>query len=226
MLSNMIKNTNTGKLLTTVNYTEDVGMSALPDAYKKMTETDYLAFERQSEIKHEFMAGEAYAMSGASEAHNLITTSVIAVLYNQLRGRSCKVYPSDMKVRTPATGSYAYPDITVICGEARFADDQHDVLFNPTMIIEVMSPSTERYDRGQKFQHYREIESLQEYILIAQDSPRIERFARQENLFWQFNDAHGMDASLELSSIGCTLTLVEIYEQVTFVAAEDERQSE
>ncbi|MBN1563081.1 MAG: Uma2 family endonuclease [Anaerolineae bacterium] len=157
-----------------------------------MTGADYLAFERTSTIKHEFIAGEVYAMSGASEAHNLITGSTYAALYNQLRGRSGKVYPSDMKVRTPATGSYTYPDITVLCGEARFADDERDVLLNPTVIIEVMSPATERYDRGRKFQHYREIRSLQEYILIAQDAPHIERFVRQEGGFWQFSeDAQG-----------------------------------
>jgi Uma2 family endonuclease len=201
-------------------------MSALPETHRQMTEAEYLALERSSQVKHEFMAGEVYAMSGASEPHNLITTSTIAILYNQLRGRPCKVYGSDMKVRTPATGSYAYPDITVVCGEAHFADDQRDVLLNPTVIIEVISPSTERYDRGRKFQHYRELKSLQEYILIAQDSPRIERFVRQENLFWQFNEAHGIDAALELSSIGCTLTLAEIYEQVSFEPEQAEGQDE
>lgn len=201
-------------------------MSALPEAHRQMTEAEYLALERSGQVKHEFMAGEVYAMSGASEPHNLITTSTIAILYNQLRGRPCKVYPSDMKVRTPATGSYAYSDITVVCGEAHFADDQRDVLLNPTVIIEVISPSTERYDRGRKFQHYRELKSLQEYILIAQDSPRIERFVRQENLFWQFNEAHGIDAALELSSFGCALTLAEIYEQVSFEPEQNEGQDE
>jgi Uma2 family endonuclease len=187
-------------------------MSALPE--QQMTEADYLAFERSSTIKHEFIVGEVYAMSGASEAHNLITGSAYAMLYNQLRGRACKIYPSDMKVRTPATGSYAYPDVTVVCGEAHFADDQRDVLLNPTVIIEVMSPTTERYDRGRKFQHYRELPSLQEYVLIAQDDSHIERFVRQEGGFWQFSEARGLESSLELSSIACTLTLAEVYEQV------------
>ena len=201
-------------------------MSALPDVHRGMTEAEYLALDRNSTIKHEFMTGEVYAMSGASEAHNLITASTIAVLYNQLRSRSCRVYPSDMKVRTPATGSYAYPDITVVCGEALFADDQRDILLNATLIIEVMSPTTERYDRGRKFQHYRELKTLQEYILMAQDSPHMERFLQQGKGFWQFSEVRGLDASLELSSIECTLSLAEVYEQITFASEQDEGQSE
>ena len=189
-------------------------MSALPQM--QMTESEYLALERSSEIKHEFIAGELYAMSGASETHNLIASSTNAMLYNQLRGRPCKIYHSDMKVRTPATRSYTYPDITVVCGEAQIADDQRDILLNPTVIIEILSPTTERYDRGKKFQHYREIPSLQEYVLIAQDSPRVERFVRQEGGFWQFSDTHGLEASLALDSIACTQHLAEIYEQVSF----------
>lgn len=196
-------------------------MSAIPNAHRGMTEAEYLQLERGSEIKHEFIAGAVYALSGASEAHNLITSSTIAALVHALRGRPCKVYPSDMKIRTPATGSYAYPDITVMCGEARFLDDQRDVLLNPTVIIEVLSPSTERHDRGRKFQHYRELESLQEYILMAQDSPHVERFMRQEAVFWQFSEARGLDAALEIASIGCTLALADIYAQVTFPSAED-----
>jgi Uma2 family endonuclease len=201
-------------------------MSALPETHKRMSEAEYLAFERDNQIKHEFLDGEVYAMSAASEAHNLITTSTIAALYSQLRGRPCKTYPSDMRVRTPATRPYVYPDITVVCGEAQFDDDQRDILLNPTLVIEVLSPHTERYDRGKKFQHYRELESLQEYVLIAQDSPHIERFVRQEDGLWQFSEATGLEAALELSSIGCTLALVEVYEQITFAADQDETPSE
>lgn len=201
-------------------------MSALPQKHRRIAEAEYLALDRKSPIKHELMAGEIYAMSGASEAHNLITGSTYAMLYNQLRGRSCRVYPSDMKVRTPATRSYAYPDITAVCGEALFADDQRDILLNPVLIIEVMSPTTERYDRGKKFQHYRELKTLQEYILIAQDSPHIERFVRQEKGFWQFSEVRGREASLELSSIECTLNLAEVYEQITFASEQDQGQSE
>lgn len=191
-------------------------MSALPAFDKPMTEAEYLAFERRSEIKHEFTDGIVYTVSGASREHGLITSSVIALLYSQVRGKGCEIYPPDMKVRTPATKSYAYPDVTVVCGEAQFEDDQDDILVNPTVIIEVLSPSTEAHDRGTKFQHYRELDSLQEYVLIAQDKPHIERFVRQSGGFWQLSEARGPDSALELSSIGCRLALAEVYEQVTF----------
>jgi len=196
-------------------------MSALPQPEPqplRMTEAEYLEFERASEYKHEYIAGEVFAMTGASEAHNLITSNVIFALRSQMRGRPCKVYPGDMRVQIRPSGLYTYPDISVVCGESILADDQHlDTLTNPMLIIEVLSPSTELYDRGRKFQYYRQIESLREYVLIAQDAPRIERFVRQGDV-WQFSDAVGLDASLELPSIGCTLALGDIYEQVTFEA--------
>lgn len=193
-------------------------MSALPTAEQPMTEAEYLAFERTSEIKHEFFDCEIYAMSGASRSHNLIAGSTYVALYTQLRGQPCEVYPANMKVRTPATRSYFYPDISVVCGDVRL--DDGDILLNPTLIVEILSPSTERNDRGRKFQHYRELESLREYVLIAQDSPHIERFTRQENGLWLFGEAHGRDAVLDLAAIGCTLVLADIYEQVDFAPTE------
>jgi Uma2 family endonuclease len=180
-----------------------------------MTEAEYLEFERQSELKHEFLGGEIFAMTGASRAHNLISVSTSVTLYNQLRSRDCEVYPGDMRVKIQATGLYTYPDISVICGSPELNDDRLDTLLNPTVIIEVLSPSTERYDRGRKFQHYRELKSLQEYVLIAQDSPRIERYLRQDD-GWQFTDVKGLDSQLELTSIGCTLKLTDVYEKVRF----------
>lgn len=191
-------------------------MSALPQTPIAMTEAEYLKFERTSEVKHEFFAGEVFAMTCASEAHNLICTNLITALKNQLRGQLCKVYPSDMRVKIEATGLYTYPDISVVCGDAQFADEVFDTLINPMVIIEVLSPSSERYDRGKKFQQYRNLPSLQEYVLVAQDSPRIERFRLQKSEIWEFTDAKGLEASLELSSIGCTLALGEVYEQITF----------
>jgi Uma2 family endonuclease len=191
-------------------------MAAIPQTPKAMTEAEYLAFERASLLKHEYIGGEVFAMTGASEAHNLISVNLIASLKNQLRGRPCKVYPGDMRLKIEATGLYTYPDISVVCGEARFADAALDTLVNPTLIIEILSPSAERYDRGRKFQDYRLLASLQEYVLIAQDSPRIERFVRQGDVRWELTDVSGPDASTALTSIGCTLTLAEVYEQVTF----------
>jgi Uma2 family endonuclease len=197
-------------------------MSALPHTPIVMTEAEYLVFERTSDVKHEFFAGEVFAMTGASEAHNLICANMITTLKNQLRGRPCKVYPSDMRVKIEAARLYTYPDISVVCGEAQFADEMLDTLVNPMVIIEVLSPSTERYDRGKKFQQYRDLPSLQEYVLITQDGPRIERFRLQETGIWEFTDAKGLEASLELSSIGCVLALAEVYEQVTFAGERTE----
>lgn len=179
-----------------------------------MSVEDYLAFERASEEKHEYLNGEIFLMSGASPNHNLVFGNTYASLHAQLRQRPCIVFPSDQRVRVRDTGLYTYPDISAICGEPQF---DNDTLLNPTLIVEVLSPSTESYDRGRKFQHYRALESLQEYVLIAQDdSTHIERYLRQPNNEWLLADATGLDASITLSSIGCTLALADVYEKVTF----------
>jgi len=198
---------------------------AIPAFDKPATEVEYLAFERDSEEKHEFIDGEIFAMTGASRKHNLVAGSTYVAIYNQLRGKSCEIYPSDMKVRTPSTRSYAYPDITVVCGESTVDEEQQDVLLNPTLIIEVLSPTTERFDRGMKFQRYRELASLQEYILIAQDAPHIERFVRQNDDLWQFSEARGLQASLDLTSISCQLALAAVYEQIDFDAIDEPENS-
>ncbi|MBA3869526.1 MAG: Uma2 family endonuclease [Anaerolineae bacterium] len=182
---------------------------------KFITPEEYLRMERGSEEKHEYYNGEIFAMTGASEYHNIIVGSTIASLYTQLRKKPCQIYPSDMRVRIPATGLYTYPDISVVCGTPEFEDDGLDTLLNPTVIIEVLSSSTEQYDRGKKFQHYRTIASLKEYILIAQDSIRIEHFARREDQ-WILTDAKTSDSVLSLPSIECTLALSDVYEKVNF----------
>ncbi len=189
-------------------------MSAL--AHEIMTEAEYLSFERASEQKHEFLNGHIYAMSGASRAHNLITNYTSATLINQLQGRPCEVYPGDMRIKVEATGLYTYPDISIVCGEVQLADNEFDTLLNPGLIIEVLSPSTESYDRGKKFHHYQQLESLQEYVLIAQDNPRIERFLRQNHGNWLLNNVVGLDASLQLESINTHLALANVYQKLTF----------
>lgn len=191
-------------------------MSAV--ARQKMTVAEYLEMERASEEKHEFLDGEIYLMSGASLKHNLIVTNTVSGLHSQLRNRPCVVFPSDMRVRIRDNRHYTYPDITVVCDPLQLEDTEQDTLLNPTLIIEVLSPSTESYDRGRKFQHYRTLASLQEYVLISQDSTRIERYLRQPNDEWLLADASGIDASLELASIQCVLSLAEVYEKVTFEA--------
>jgi|GEM_PF-316408 Uma2 family endonuclease/predicted HTH domain antitoxin len=189
-----------------------------------MTEVEYLEFERASEIKHEYLYGEVFAMEGASEAHNLIVANLITAMKNQLRGRPCKVCLSDMRFKIDAR-TYTYPDIIAVCGDAKLADSVFDTLLNPIVIIEVLSPSTEAYDRGYKLRNYRKLASRQEYVLVSQDSHHIDHYLLQDNGMWSFTDAEGPNAKIELSSIGCTLTLTDVYEQVTFAEANDESNS-
>ncbi len=189
-------------------------MSAAPDVH--WTAERYLAFERASNQRHEYLNGQVYAFAGASANHNLVTANTLSSLHTQLRQRPCTVYPSDMRLKISRTGLYTYPDISVVCGTPQFEDDQRDTLLNPAVIIEVLSPSTESYDRGRKFQHYRMLESLQEYLLIAQDGFRIEHYVRQINGQWLLADVSKPDASLELTSIGCTLLMTDVYEKVSF----------
>lgn len=188
-------------------------MTAKPQSY--LTETEYLERERVSTIKHEYYAGELFAMSGAGEAHNLIASNVNASIYAQIRGRGCRIYPSDMRIRVVKTGLYTYPDMTIVCGTPEFADmTKRDTLLNPTIIIEILSPSTERYDRGVKFQNYRTIPSLKEYILIAQNKHHIERYTRHEEHTWILTEAVGLDSTIVLESIQCALALADAYELV------------
>lgn len=189
-------------------------MSAVPE--QTWSAEAYLEFERANEEKHEYLDGNIYLMTGASANHNLIVTNTVASLHTQLRKRPCIVYPSDLRVRVSRTGLYTYPDISVVCGTPQYADKETDTLLNPTLIVEVLSPATERYDRGKKFQHYRKLDSLQEYVLIAQDIYHIERYLRQEGDEWLLTDVSGVDASIEFTSIQCALTLADVYEKVTF----------
>ncbi|ETX09235.1 MAG: hypothetical protein ETSY2_00685 [Candidatus Entotheonella gemina] len=181
----------------------------------KMTPEEYLAFERaQLDAKHEFLDGEIIAMAGASRQHVRIVANLAASLITQLRGRPCDVYLSDMRVKIPAAGLYTYPDVIALCHEPRFEDDAVDTLLNPSVIIEVLSPSTESYDRGIKFTHYRSIEDLQLYILVAQDKPQIEIFRRQANGDWLLSVVEGLEARVSLDAIGCELALADVYERV------------
>jgi Uma2 family endonuclease len=180
----------------------------------RLTPEEYLAVERKAEYKSEYLAGEVFAMSGASEAHNLIAGNVFAALHAQLRKRPCKVYPSDMRVKVSATDLYTYPDVTVVCGEAQFDDDRQDTLLNPTVIVEVLSPSTEGYDRGAKFEHYRKLESLREYVLIAQDKHHVEHYVRQPDNQWLLSETDSLPDTIHLPSINCDLALADVYDKV------------
>lgn len=183
--------------------------------HTKMTPAEYLAFERtQTDAKHEYLHGEITAMSGASLIHNMIVTNLVISLGTQMRGRPCNVFSSDMRVKVPATGLYTYPDVAALCGTPQLEDDAVDTLLNPSVIIEVLSPSTEAYDRGAKFAHYQTIESLQEYVLVAQDKLRIEIFRRQEHGDWLYSVAETPETTVRLEVINCELTLADAYEGV------------
>lgn len=188
-------------------------MSAPPKPY--ITEADYLERERASTTKHEYFAGEIFAMTGASEAHHLIASNITATLHRQLRRRSCRIYPSDMRLKVLQTGLNTYPDLTIVCGSSQFTDPiKRDTLINPTVIIEILSPSTERYDRGFKFQNYRTITSLQDYLLIAQDAAHLECYTRHEPNQWMLTEVFGLGSSLAIASLSATLELADVYEQI------------
>lgn len=180
-----------------------------------ITPEQYLAMERKSEVKHEYDRGRIIAMAGASREHNLIAGNLFRMIGNQLVDRPCEAYVSDMRVRVGETGPYAYPDVVVACGEPQFEDGEVDTLVNPTLIVEVLSPSTERRDRGRKFHQYRSIESLQEYVMVAQDEVHVERHIRRGQE-WVLSEFDAIDATLHLESIGCDLALRQIYAKVSF----------
>ena len=183
---------------------------------QKISEEEYLAGEHQSEIKHEYVRGEVFAMAGAKRGHNLICTNIVRKYGNTIVGKGCEIYQSDMRVQVKSSGSYRYPDIVIVCGEPQFTDDELDTLMNPTILIEVLSPTSANRDRGEKLAEYRQLESLQEYLLISQDTPHIEHLLRQKDNTWLLSDTIGLDASLNLASIGCTLAMAEVYERVSF----------
>ncbi|MCI0490947.1 MAG: Uma2 family endonuclease [Blastocatellia bacterium] len=192
----------------------------------RYTVEEYLALERESEERHEYLDGLIYAMAGESPEHGEICTNLVGQLYNQLRDKPCRIRSKDTKVlsgpipqsRHSTKGLYSYPDLLVVCGAMRFHDEYRDVLLNPQVIIEVLSPNTEAFDLGEKFRRYRTyIESLTDYVVVAQNQPVIEHFARQENGLWLIAaPVSDLEESLTLASIDCTLRLADVYDRVTF----------
>ena len=178
-----------------------------------MSPGEYVDLERKSEIRSEYIGGRMFAMSGASRRHSLIVGNLHGEIRSQMRGRRCEVHANDMRVKVSPTGMYTYPDIVAVCGEARFEDEHVDTLLNPTVIVEVLSESTEAYDRGEKFAHYRRLETLREFVLVAQDKIRIEHF-RREGEEWILSEVSGPDATLHLGSIDCHAGLAFIYEKL------------
>jgi Uma2 family endonuclease len=181
-----------------------------------LTEEQYLEIERKAEFKSEYYQGEMFAMAGARQAHGLIIFNAVRELGQQLRHRPCEGYSNEMRVRVTPVGLYTYPDVVVVCGEPRFLDEGRDTLLNPTVIIEVLSKSTEAYDRGQKFELYSSLESLAEYLLISSDRVRAELFTRQPEDRWLLTAKSSVEDSLDLQSIDCRLLLADLYEKVEF----------
>jgi len=194
-------------------------MSAAPKRY--VSEQDYLAGERHSDLKHEYIGGAICALAGASRSHNLIVAAVLAKLYAQLEHRKCTAYPNDLRVKVARRSAYMYPDVTVVCGEEWFEDHHNDILLNPTVIVEVLSPSTEAYDRGKKFEQYRQLPWLREYLLVAQDRRYVEQFGRQGQDQWLLTVHSGPEAEMKLASIECHLQLADVYRKVEFPPVAD-----
>ena len=184
-----------------------------------LTPEEYIALERKAipdaeTVRSEYINGEIIAMSGASFAHNLITMNISVSLRAHLGTSECVVLANEMRVSSPLTSSYFYPDVVVICEEPRFEDDVFDTLLNPTVIIEVLSPSTEAYDRGEKFTHYRQLQSVQEYILVSQDRVCVEHYVREET-HWVLTDYQKQEEALPFTTLHCELPLQEIYARVS-----------
>lgn len=179
-----------------------------------LTPEEYLRQEREAETKSEYWNGEVYAMAGATRTHNRITVNTLISLGNQLKGSRCTLYPSDMRVKVQTTGLYTYPDLTIVCGRERFEGRRNETLLNPTAIVEVLSPSTEAYDRGVKFVHYRQLPSLTDYLLMAQEKPAVDHFVRQADGNWLLVAYAGLEALVQLANIGCVLALADVYDKV------------
>jgi Uma2 family endonuclease len=192
-----------------------IAPSAPPQAKIVWTAAEYLNFERNSPDRHEYEQGEVFLMAGASKKHNFISFNAASLLREQLRGRGCEVYHVDMRVGIPARQVYTYPDVAALCGDAQFEDATEDILLNPQVIIEVLSPSTEKYDQSLKFEHYKALASLQDYLLISQERPWAQHHSLQEGA-WQSQTYTSLSDSFALKAVPCTLKLAQIYEQVDF----------
>ncbi|MBF0225787.1 MAG: Uma2 family endonuclease [Desulfobacterales bacterium] len=182
----------------------------------KISPEEYLDLERVSAIKSEYFDGEVFAMAGASREHNQISANIVRVLGNHLLEKPCSVFSSDMKVKIWQIEKYTYPDIVVVCGNEEYDDENNDILLNPIVIIEILSDSTEAYDRGDKFSHYQLIDSFSEYILVSQYFCKIEKFSRQKDETWIYSKYNNMEDIVSIESVKCELPISEIYRKVNF----------
>ncbi len=186
----------------------------------RMSEAEYLLFEERSEERHEFYQGEVFAMAGGSIDHNRVIGNAHSELHGRLKGKPCEVFMADLRVQIKARGLYTYPDLSIVCEEIQRFKERTDTITNPTVLIEVLSPATAEYDRGQKkFEFYREIPSLQEYILIYSTRVMIERFSRTPTGQWLLTDYRSREELLHIESIGASISVADLYNRVTFTDA-------
>jgi Uma2 family endonuclease len=206
----------------------------LPKPRPRMTVDDYLAFERAAEDRHVFLDGEVFAMAGESSAHGDISVNLVGILVAQLKGTSCRARTKDTKVRSgpipevgrSQRGMFSYPDVVVICGEIEFHDAFLDVILNPTAIFEILSPSTEAFDRGEKFLRFQRWNpTLKEYVLVSQHAPVVERYTRQLDGRWEYEAFNRLDASVTIPSIRCNLGMADLYDRVEFDDPTDDATS-
>ncbi|MDZ7401887.1 MAG: Uma2 family endonuclease [candidate division KSB1 bacterium] len=181
---------------------------------RRLTPEEYLEIERKAEYKSEYFNGEMFAFAGASFKHNTIIINLILHLGPEVRKRKCNIHSNDMRIKVSATGLYTYPDVFIVCNKPQFEDEHEDIILNPIVIIEVLSPSTENYDRGTKFAHYRTINSLSDYILVAQDKIHVEHYARQSDSSWLLTEYGSILDKFQIESVGCELSVAKIYENL------------
>lgn len=186
---------------------------------KDITEAEYLALEEKSGVKHEYYAGQIYAMAGGTPEHAQLSSSMGRELGNMLKDRPCRVFSSDLRILVETTGLHTYPDATVVCGELRLSDERPRAVTNPTLLVEVLSDSTRSYDRGEKWRHYQTIDSLTDYLLVWQDRPRVEQYTRQNSEIWTYRLVEGLEKSIRLDALGGAVSLADIYRGVEFPPA-------
>lgn len=189
-------------------------VSAVPKP--KLTAAEYLARERTAEFKSEYYRGETFAKAGASREHNTVKENLIVELGTRLKGSPCRTYSSDQRVKVSATGLFTYPDIVIVCGKAEYAPEDKDTLLNPVAVIEVLSPSTEAYDRGAKFRQYQQLPSVREYVLVSQDEPVVERFVRQADGTWALTVVTGLAGEFAFHTVPVRMGLADVYNGVEF----------
>ncbi len=198
-------------------------MSALPQPEPSVvTETEYLEFECASELKYEYVDGDIVAMTGASWNHNVICVNTSTSLNNQLVDKPCMITANDLRLKIATARSYRYPDVMVVCGEPSFVDERVDIIDNPIVVVEVLSDSTALVDRNEKLHEYLQLASLQEYVIVSQYVPKIERYLRQDSGDWLYTQVTDMNSSVNLPSINCKLTLADMYRKVSFDNLSDE----